>query len=351
MKNVSYISCVIVLCVGLIDAQSAPSLAGASPVSLGDKKTITGLNGFFANFQDCDTAGDIYLFARKIGSQFPANPAPAFDRITPDAAIAVSFSAGRGRFVGVGYGQDGEIAIIMNRDRLAGFTTGDYLLRYDSAGNRIGEFRFEKDLNLAFARLALFPNRNVLVVPIVPARKRGERPNSVTDMDKLRWLPPLAIYDTHAGFVTKVERLRGDETVHFINTASGPDGNIYVVGVNAGPGKTNVPAIIYAIAPSGEILRRLEIAPPSTNMGVSHLQVTNGKIILLFLEHSMGPAMVSVNGWDTGERLKLYQLPDKVKSLACYDPVTEQMTFVDQTFPFYPANRVSLRIARPDLKP
>jgi hypothetical protein len=65
----------------------------------------------------------------------------------------------------------------------------------------------------------------------------------------------------------------------------------------------------------------------------------------------MGPAMVSVNNWDTAERLRLYQLPDKVKSVACYDPVTEQMTFVDQTFPFYPANRVSLRIARPDLKP
>jgi hypothetical protein len=45
--------------------------------------------------------------------------------------------------------------------------------------------------------------------------------------------------------------------------------------------------------------------------------------------------------------LALHRLPNQTAMPACYHARSEEMTFLGETFPSYPANQVSLRIARP----
>ena len=344
MKKVFYVACVMVLCALLVHAQASPDFAGATAVSFGDKKTITALNGFRADPAHCDAAGNIYLFVSKNGNQFiPTHP--ALKRITPAAAVEASYSAGKGHVVGSGFGQHGEAAILMNRDRVAGLTTGDYLLRFNPQGKLEGESRFVRGLDAGSARLALFPDGNVLIVEYRRRRRAGYR-NSSTSTNQSQQTQLVAIYDSQARLVTNVER-PGDEAIYIYDAISGPDGNAYLVGLVGGPGKTEIPAIVYAVAPSGKIVKRLEIAPPAAHMLPHQMQVADGRIAIVFLEQGTSRPLVSINDWKTGQRLKLYQLPNKVTSLACYDPATEHMVFLDQTFPPYAANQVSLRVAQP----
>lgn len=329
------------------DIASPPDIAGAAPVSFGDKKTVTELNGFRAALGHCDARGNIYSLVFDTQHHFIDKP-PALDRITPAAAVGASFSAGKGSLVGAGFGPGGEAAIVMNRDRLAGFSTADYLLRFDADGKLESETRFPKNLGARGASLALFPDGNLLVVRRSPPRQRHLTGYYDPSAENRRhsWTPSIAIYDHQAKLVTEVQ-LPDDPAVYVGDAVSGPDGNIYLMGARVGVGITDYPAIIYVVAPSGKVVRRVVVAAPASYMVPNPLQVADGRIAILFFEVRTWQSVVSVNDWTTGERIALYQLPNKTRMLACYDARTDAMTFLDEPFPLYPANKVSLRVASP----
>ena len=68
---------------------------------------------------------------------------------------------------------------------------------------------------------------------------------------------------------------------------AGDDRNIYVM-------RKTSPAIVYAISPGGEVLRRFTVDPGDTSYSPFVMQVAGGRIAILFLEPQTQKEIINV---------------------------------------------------------
>ena len=71
---------------------------------------------------------------------------------------------------------------------------------------------------------------------------------------------------------------RGNNAVAFTQLETAPDGNVYLM-------RWTNPAIIYAISPGGEVVRRMKIDPGNAKYYPRTLHAFQNRIAILFVEH------------------------------------------------------------------
>jgi hypothetical protein len=240
---------------------------------------------------------------------------PVLHRLSPTGAKQVSFGANRPGMTldSIGVAPNGDVVALPTFD---GITS---LLWYRSNGTLKSRVRLSE---LTQGQIAPFPNGRVLV-------NFRRKVHALT-----------SIYDEQGRLVTRID-IPGDEDIEkaianpdgpsTTNRAvdlglavAGPDGNVYLLR-NANP------PVVFAIDSDGKVIRRLEIVPPLPGMLPMNMQIVEGLAVLVFEEVGGGrgyKSALTVNDWESGETLKVFDLTGKPGPLGCYDPKTDRMTYV-----------------------
>jgi hypothetical protein len=106
---------------------------------------------------------------------------------------------------------------------------------------------------------------------------------------------------------------------------SGPDGNVYLM-------RAISPAILYAISPTGEIVRRFTVDPGEADVvPLMPLHISGERIAVLFHNDSVGKQVIKIVSL-TGQDLATYDSGTGMNSpgptLACYSGSDERFTFL-----------------------
>ncbi len=113
----------------------------------------------------------------------------------------------------------------------------------------------------------------------------------------------------------------------------GGDGNVYLL-------RWLNPAVIYAISPAGEIVRRFTVDPGDTELTVRGMEIAGNRIAVVFRRSKEGEPvqqeLIKVVGIE-GNKVATYGMPMADGhvafgiSLACYTQNPEQFTFLGWT--------------------
>ena len=104
------------------------------------------------------------------------------------------------------------------------------------------------------------------------------------------------------------------------------DGNIYVM-------RRISPAIVYAISPGGEVVRRFTVDPSVADYAPLSMHIAGDRIAILFREPQIGKELVKVTDLE-GTEIATYTEPVKDdqgvlgSALACYSQNPERFTFL-----------------------
>ncbi len=106
--------------------------------------------------------------------------------------------------------------------------------------------------------------------------------------------------------------------IYLGRAVTGEDGNIYLLRNTAKP-------IVYVISPTGEVVRRFQVTPPSDKSGPPAMKLAAGRLVFDFFEppppgsRRMQLVLYLVDA-QTGEKLWEYELPPAVAgAFACYN--------------------------------
>ncbi|HXE90821.1 MAG TPA: hypothetical protein VNK82_07660 [Terriglobales bacterium] len=92
---------------------------------------------------------------------------------------------------------------------------------------------------------------------------------------------------------------------------TGEDGNVYVM-------RRTVPAVIYAVSSAGEVVRKLAVDPGDPGMMPSIMQLSKGRVAILFRSDATKEQIVKVVDSQSGEELVTYDANSLGPTLACY---------------------------------
>jgi hypothetical protein len=226
---------------------------------------------------------------------------------------------------------------------LAGFGgKGD---RYVVSFNPDGTVRSAVKLQTGFPwfarEIASFPSGGFLVA--------GERERLPGKTDDSTHEPFTGIFDSNGKLVTEV-RFEDDTRLHRLaeegdldyvsptaptnNRAvthgaveTGPDGNVYVM-------RASFPVIIYAVSPSGKVLRRFTVDPGDRNfIPLAPLHISGNGIAVLFHDDPETKQLVKIISLG-GAEIASYSTGAGIESpgptMACYSSQGEQFTFLQE---------------------
>jgi hypothetical protein len=204
------------------------------------------------------------------------------------------------------------------------------------------------------SQLALFPSGEVFLSGI----QRGTRESPGT------YKAFTAVYDSRGHLVkqlsldedNEIERAieagdaryagspkQGNKGVTLGMAVSGDDGNVYLM-------RRTSPASVYVISSTGEVVRKLVIAPPFAGQMPGGMQVSQNKIALMFRRDCTssitceGAASYTVVDAITGEKLADYSSGDGVGgAFACYASEPERFFFLQMS----EKHRIEILEARP----
>lgn len=294
--------------------------------------------GMFALPAKCDSAGNIYFRTgvrpseiRKIdqsslqGSTFPSSPVP--DMRYGPSYFAVDDEGRVSQIVSFGHEVSPSIAHFKSDGTLQSRTKLDA-----GAGTR-----------WKVRQIASFPSGTFLVSGTV-AREAVDEESQLEE--------PLTAIVSPDGTVLREVNLSDDRrlraeverkkkgawskqfpqailAVDFGSAEAGPDGNVYLM-------RQTVPALIYAISPGGEVIRRFEVEPKGISLKYGPLSVraplhiSGNRMSVLFGDNS-GTQIIMVVSL-SGEHLAAYLPPQGYESpgavLACYSADKEEFTFL-----------------------
>jgi hypothetical protein len=262
-------------------------MANAQPAGLHVEKTILskstfGSNDTVAGSATCDSSGNIYLRVFD-PIQRESRPVLMFDRT--GALREKITSPHLPKLVGPS-GFDGPFAVLPNGGILvAEWEYPDiYIVRYSADGH------YESEVKLDFAnffpyQLAVFPSGELLLSGIASKRRSISVDSTFT-----------AIYDK-SGHLIKRLKLEGDEEIDQAielgdsryawaagqgnlavasgSVSTGEDGNVYLE-------RSTSPAIVYVISSSGDVIRKLNVAPGTSGDRPLAMQLSKGKLAFVF---------------------------------------------------------------------
>ena len=326
----------------LATAQDSADIPGATKVVITATKRIGVLGPIASTNVQCDSAGNIYL---------PFNLPDKEPRISyllefsADGQKQATFYNGiEGWVLGAeAVGLNGEVVMLPN-------SRNPHVLRFAPDGTLESRVEF-LDAGVG-THLALFPNGNVLVTSRHVMGTNDPKAHAVKGLTEHM---VTGIYDHEAHLVKRLE-MPDDPDIEraFANhdwpyfdpiypqinyaidlgaAAAGPDGNVYLM-------RYGDPAFIYAIDPTGAVLRRLEFKPPMAGMKPYNMQVKHGMILLFYRDNSQRALLIA--NWETGEPIKLYDVSTLDGVWSCYDPSSERVTFMRSSH-----NVISMIYAQP----
>jgi hypothetical protein len=314
-------------------------VADAQPTALQVEKRVVSKSTFGSNdtvggSATCDASGNIYL--RIIDpAKREGRPVLMFDRA---GALKAKFTSPHlAKLISHG-GFEGPFAVLPS----GGIVTADYeypniyLVRFSAEG------RYESEVILDPAsffpyQLAVFPSGELLLSGIENER----RPHSV---DRTF----TAIYDKSGHLIKRLE-LEGDEEIdqaielgdsryarapgqgNFAVSSGrvsvGEDGSVYLE-------RSMSPAIVYVISSSGNVIRKLSVAPSTSGDVPFEMQLSKGKLAFVFdgwlgSRSSGNPSLAVVDATNGGKKEDL-EAKDGIGlfGLACYESESDRFAFV-----------------------
>jgi hypothetical protein len=268
----------------------------------------------------CDANGNVFFQVVEGTSRTPA-------------IRKLSFRDARSRAISIPTGQvEAAQQFAVDRDggvhQLGWDEKSIFILRFDKEGN------FQKKIALDGqfmpVQIVVFGSGEYLV-----AGRKGE-----TDHEAAR--PFTAIFDPDGKLkqelnldddakITKAVELGDSAYVNpvFRNTnravdlgaaVPGSDGDVLLM-------RWMAPAVIYSIAPSGKVTRRLEVAAPE-GMKPNAIQAAKGTIGILFREESGRKTLIKVVNAQTGEELHAYEPKDVAPVFACMSEDAREFIFI-----------------------
>jgi hypothetical protein len=236
--------------------------------------------------------------------------------------------------------QDGEIDQLVFPSR----SEDRYVVTFKSDGTYKSKAKLQPGFSFRPYMLATFPSGEWLVTGV----RNDDDPNV-----HVKW--PFTGIFSQDGTLLKLVVLQGDEKIHKMAAASDPAvvpegrhyGNTTIeMGAAAAAGDGNVyvmrrlsPAIVYAISPSGEVVRRFRVDPGNSDFHPASMQIAGNRMAVLFFKsHSQDvilPEDVILKVVDLeGHELVTYDHVGKSQmgiALVCYSPVREKFTFLTTT--------------------
>lgn len=276
----------------------------------------------------CSANGEIYMR----GDAFPDTLAAPVIRISPDGKQTRVFALRSAPGMESSSFNDFAIDIGGNVYLLASRAESPTVARFDSEGTYLSTI--SPPAVVTAGQLAIFPSGEWLI-----SGRKLDNKRSVIDE------PITAIFEASGKLVAEL-RLPEDvsksadpfeeadpnpfpsakQTTEkaFRNALSlsqavpAPDGNIYVL-------RPASPPLVYAIHPSGLVLRRLVLTPPADGARPNTLQVFGGRLYIEFAvpdaQRRYRQHVISVYDAETGETLVVYRAePEAAGAFACYMP-------------------------------
>ncbi len=116
-----------------------------------------------------------------------------------------------------------------------------------------------------------------------------------------------------------------NRAISFSQTAAGEDGNLYLM-------RWFNPAIIYAISPGGEVVRRFAVDPEDATLRPMAMRVSGSRMAVQFYEPQTGKRLMKIADLE-GNPVATYGHTTSSVGLvfACYTAVPERFTFLGAT--------------------
>lgn len=176
-------------------------------------------------------------------------------------------------------------------------------------------------------QLAVFPSGEILLAGIQRGTRESPHSNKVF----------TALYDARGHLVKQlsldqdpeIERPNESGDVRYVGATTGEDGNVYLM-------RRASPATVYVISSTGEVVRKLVIAPPSAGQTPGAMQASKNKLAVLFYNECTARtckgASYTVVDTVTGEKLADYVAGGDVGgAFACYAPDPDRFFFLQMS--------------------
>lgn len=323
---------------------SGPNAAKIEDGTPGDKQqlslrhlatveTIVAKQQTAAGFSDlvCDEDGNIYL-----GNEYGGEP---IRKLSPKGDLATSFNLNSDSDVEV-YG-DGPFALSVDDELYAWVGNRKdrtyYVLVFGSDGRYKRKIKLDTGFPWAPGPFAVFKNGSLLMT--------GQE----YDGDVRRPMLPFTAIFRPDGKLLKELSLEDDERIHKLaverdpklTSIAVPNSNRAVAWGHAQPAKDgNIyimrwlsPAVIYAVSPGGEVVRRFSIDPGSSRFMPVNMHVAGNRIAILFRDEGTKEQNLKVVNLN-GEELASYDASGGDSSapfgaaFACYFGKTERFSFL-----------------------
>ncbi|HME34696.1 MAG TPA: hypothetical protein VKF84_05620 [Candidatus Sulfotelmatobacter sp.] len=267
--------------------------------------------GGLAGRVKCDAEGNIYLRPTDSETSERYHPISALPirKIKPDGSLASSFSVADGwpglRAIDFFVAADGKVyqAARSETDRAV------YLVSYLANGSPRSKVRLDADFFLPY-EIAVFPSGEILVSGIYGSENRT---------------PFTAVFNANGRLIKEIyepededSRKRaeagepgfrpssmdfGNDFVAKGDAVAGSDGNVYLL-------RAASPALIFVISPKGEVLRKLRIGSPGSELSAARLKSAPGLLAISFLQKGRNTGILEVVDYK-GKEVASYAPSDK----------------------------------------
>jgi hypothetical protein len=319
-----------------VAASSLPGSAIALRVS-STMNVVSEMGGAFKSGAKCDADGNLYIrkFARDRGLLGPAVKIDAHGKRTAlfDPAAYAQLELDRADWFSPA--PDGGLYMIAQSGILKPII---YVLHFSSDGAPLSSVRLDADLEVyAFAA---FAEGNLLVSGVrrdVLNKNDHGRNFTAVFSDDGRELAQLTFPKTsrppRVGAKSDGQLKSGqkesandaEQAVPALDLADaevGSDGNLYVM-------RGSSPALVYVIAPSGQIIKALKIAGPAAGVVPYGFHVSGNRLALSFWNEASESQMMVVADAQTGRKIASYVDASGLgTSFACYSADDSVFTFL-----------------------
>lgn len=291
------------------------------------------MSHMFVNPQRCDQEGNIYF-------QIDLEPTSGVRKLSPKGQRLANFTASSTMDFQVWHALRFAIAPDGTLYQLADQSNGPerLVLTFDKGGNYKSAVKLEPAPGfqyLSTTQIAAFASGELLI--------SGEKYNLRPPRLKL---PFTGIFDSNGTFRKEVTlsdddelskmiasgdpRVIGEHETHRaidLSQAEGSgDGNVYLM-------RWMSPAIIYAISPAGEVIRRFTVDPGSPDYVPDNMQIAGERLAILFRDDQGHRNVLKVVDLE-GHEMATYNVPNgqngypEFGAFACYSINPERFTFM-----------------------
>lgn len=285
----------------------------------------------------CDSGGDLYLLSDHSGVSAIRKLSPNGEQ---EAILQPAAVPDLGRLDVVGpfaLGPDGDVYEIVYPHEIT-----RYVIVYKSDGSYKRTIKLDPGFGWQPASLAVFPSGNLLITGQQYARNtNGEHV----------LLPVTGIFSTDGALLKEVKLKDDDDlqdmaskgdtwitdptnpssnhAIDFSRMQPGSDGNIYLM-------RWVTPAIVYAVSPGGEVVRRFTVDPGDASYRPEGMHISGNRIAIVFFHPQTHEDRMKIVDLE-GHEVATYDEPKvngKVQfhmlSFACFTENPEHFTFLSE---------------------